>query len=316
MMVVDDPGVVRIGRDARVETVHRPLERRGEGLNLFLGHQRIVRCHASLATIGKLTVGDAIGGVFDRGAALDDHRRLAAELERDRHEIFACCAHHQAADRRAAGEEDMVELEPGELGADLRVAGHHGDLVFVIELAQHGGEQLRRCWRELGRLQHDAIAGGDRRRKRRERERHRIVPGRDDADDAERLIDDSVRTGKEHHGGAAALGPHEAAEIAVQIFDGGNHRADVEQQRLLPCPVAEIVVERRHELLLAGQQRILQLHKIAAPRGERRGAVAQESRTLAIENEGEGALDLGAGVDWGNRVHGVHPFHCVLLDSV
>ena len=85
MMLVDDPGVVRIGRDARVETARRPLERRSEGLNLFLGHQCIVRCHASLATIGKLTVGDAIGGVFDRGAALDDHWRLAAELERDRH---------------------------------------------------------------------------------------------------------------------------------------------------------------------------------------------------------------------------------------
>ena len=49
-----------------------------------------------------------------------------------------------------------------------------------------------------------AVASGD------ERERDRIVPGRDDADHAERLIDDAVLAGEEDHRHAPPLGTHPA----------------------------------------------------------------------------------------------------------
>ena len=45
---------------------------------------------------------------------------------------------------------------------------------------------------ELGRLEHDGVAGGERGREAPARDRHREVPRHDDADDAERLLERHV----------------------------------------------------------------------------------------------------------------------------
>ena len=69
------------------------------------------------------------------------------------------------------------------------VAG--GDLEDVLgqaALAQALGHQQRGQRRHLGRLQHDGVAGGERRDAVAEGVRQRVVPRADHADDADRRV--------------------------------------------------------------------------------------------------------------------------------
>jgi hypothetical protein len=85
----------------------------------------------------------------------------------------------------------MVEGQRGEGGTHFRTAEDCGDLL----LGEKPGQKVRQkfgCARhQLGRLQHDAIACRQRRDQRRHGELNRIIPGADDAHDADRLVQDA-----------------------------------------------------------------------------------------------------------------------------
>ncbi len=81
--------------------------------------------------------------------------------------------------------------------------------------------------RQLGRLDHHAIAGGDRPDRGRERELQRIVPGRDDADYAERLRDQAVLGRHELQRGVDAPRRHPFLQVLCGVLD-----LDIEKQRL------------------------------------------------------------------------------------
>src|SRR5690606_14271343 len=87
--VVDDPGVV--GAPRRVVPVHG-ADGVGQPVDELVVHrlvdEHVVGGDAGLAGVQQLPPGDAPGGDVDAGAAVDDHRRLAAELERDRREVL------------------------------------------------------------------------------------------------------------------------------------------------------------------------------------------------------------------------------------
>ena len=84
----------------------------GDGIpDLVLRDQHLVWRDTSLPGIGKFALGDAVHRAFQWRAATDDRRRFAAQLERDRHQIVTGRPHHLAADRRAAGEQQVIERQ-------------------------------------------------------------------------------------------------------------------------------------------------------------------------------------------------------------
>ncbi len=146
MACIDDRRIGRISAAAWIELQDRLPIGRDEAFDFVLVQQRIIRRDADLSGIGELAIGDRRRGAFQCKAALDDRRRFAAEFERHRNEIFGRRAHDRATNSGAAGKEQMIEGQSGEVRADIRAAGDDGDLLLRKNLAQHRSRQLRRRW--------------------------------------------------------------------------------------------------------------------------------------------------------------------------
>ena len=146
-------------------------------------HQRAARAGADLALVQR-EHGEAFERlveevvVFLRDIGEEDVRRLAAELQRDRDDVVGGILHDQAARRRLAREGDLGDP----LVLRQRLAGLDAEAVDDVEDAGrqdigdqfHDDEDAHR--RLLGRLQHDAIACGKRRREFPGRHQDREVP--------------------------------------------------------------------------------------------------------------------------------------------
>ena len=149
----------------------------------------------------------------------EDVGRLAAQLQRDRDEVLGRVLHDQPAGRGLAGERDLGDA----LVLGQRLAGLDAEAVDDVEHArrQQVADQLHQHHdahrRLLGRLEHDAVAGGERRRELPRRHQQREVPRDDLADDAERLVEvvgDGVVVDL---GERAFLGADAAGEIAEVV---------------------------------------------------------------------------------------------------
>ena len=124
VVIVYDPRVVGVVRDIRIEPFCLRRERHDELLDTVLGDQCVVRRHAGLAAIGELAKGDAPCRFAQRVAVFDDDGRLAAKLERDRHQVLARRAHYGSTDRDAPGEQQAVEGKAGEGASYLYHSDH------------------------------------------------------------------------------------------------------------------------------------------------------------------------------------------------
>jgi len=112
----------------------------------------------------------------------DDHRILAAELEKRRYESSCGVLGHEASGTHAAGEHDCInmidKLGAGAAGA-LHDARYGGDLRHC---SQHFAEGQCVARRDFAGLQHDPAAGEQRRDRVDHRQHERKVPRRDYAD--------------------------------------------------------------------------------------------------------------------------------------
>ena len=135
---------------------------------------------------------------------------------------------------------------------------------------------------ELGRLEHDGVAGGQRRREAPAGDRHREVPRHDDADHAERLVEGDVD---------AAGAPGSAGRTAARArrsSSSGTSRTLPASQRALPivCPAL----------------RDLELGQLLDVRVDDGGERAQQPGPLAGRDVAPGreglvrALDRGVGL--------------------
>ena len=124
------------------------------------------------------------------GVGEDELRRLAAELERHRHDVRRRGGRDLAADRDRAGEGEVVDAGVGgEGGAGLLAEARH-DVEGArrqVGLLGEAGEGERGQARLLGGLQHAGVAGGEGACDRAPDDLHRVVPGDDVAGDAVRL---------------------------------------------------------------------------------------------------------------------------------
>ena len=146
-------------------------------------HQRAARAGADLALVerehGKAferLVEEVVVGVHHVGE--EDVRRLAAQLQRHRDDVVGGVLHDQPPGGRLAGEGDLGDA----LVLGQRLAGLDAEAVDDVDHAgrQQVGDQLHHDQdaerRLLGRLEHHAIAGGERRRELPGRHQDREVP--------------------------------------------------------------------------------------------------------------------------------------------
>ena len=126
-----------------------------------------------------------------------------------------------------------------------------GRMSAAISAMPQGGER-----RDLGRLEHDRVAGRERGRDLPRRHHQRVVPRRDLADDADRLAPDHRRSTRARTrpaawpSGRAGRAGHEAQAVrrAGHLFDGGAARlADVQGLEL--AELLGVLVERVGELV-------------------------------------------------------------------
>ena len=240
------------------------------------------------------------GGGEVAAVGQDDVRALAAALERHAlHVRLARVAQEQLADLGRAGERDHVDVgvEAERLPGARPVA--RDDLQHALGQPRLDGERAdpqRRQRRLLGRLEHDAVADGERGRELPRRHEEREVPRHDRADDAERLAVD--------HGDGVASG---GRDLVVDLVDGLGvaldalgGEADVGVPRLADR-LAHVQRLEQAELVgvLADQLGQAQQHLLALPRGRGRPAPGLERGARA----GHGAVDVlgAAGRDLGEQ---------------
>ena len=145
---------------------------------------------ADLPGVVEAVGGGGVGGALEVGVGEDDHRVLAAELQRDRGERVGSLLHHRLAGLDRAREHHVVD-KVDERGAGLAAAGGDAeDTVGQPGLSQHLGHQHRGERGDLRRLEDDRVAGRERRDAVAEGVVEREVPGADHADDADRRVAD------------------------------------------------------------------------------------------------------------------------------
>ena len=206
----------------------------------------------------------------------DDERVLAAHLEvHARHPRGAGRRHLlpglDRARERHAGDALVVDDRRAHVaGAGHQV--HHAGGQVREALGQH----QRRQRRELGRLRHDRVARGDRRRQLPGEQQQRVVPRHDAAHGADRLLHD------ERELGGLDRRDHAAGEVAAHlgvVVEGRRGPADlvgVLDQRLA-------ALERHHPRQLVGA------------RAQPRGHLVQQLGALDGRERGPGREGLARG---------------------
>ena len=184
-----------------------------------------------------------------------DHRRLAAQFQRHRDKVVARRLHYGSADLRTAREDQMIERKGSERRPLRGVALDHRDLL----LWKHLGQQLRHQGaggrRELGRLDHHPIAGGDCRRQRHGRQRERVVPWGHDPHYAERLVFDAGSAQQHGHRDVPARWTHEPTQVPLEIVDSHDQGQQFQDRSLMARSVAEIVADRLCNFVPAREDR-------------------------------------------------------------
>ncbi|SVK51723.1 Uncharacterised protein [Acinetobacter baumannii] len=194
--------------------------------------------------------------------------------------MFAGRLHDLTADRRAAGEHQMVERQLAESGPDVRPAGHDGDLIGGKQRRQHRFDEAAGMWRELRRFQHHAVAGGQGGGQRDEGQRKRVVPRRHDANHALGLILHIGACGLIRQGDVAALRLHEAFQVAQQVIDRLNGDQNLQNVGFVRRTVAKVRADGRRQRGALGQNGASQAAQGGLALVHRRRAVAQEGVAL------------------------------------
>ena len=222
------------------------------------------------------------------GRAHDD-RVLATQLQRDRGEVGGRGRHHLAAHGGRPREEQVVEIERGELLAHLGVTGDDGDLLDVEHVVPGVRQHLGGPRHPLRHLDHHAVAGGQCRDRRRRGEREREVPHPHHADDAERArLHLGAQSSESQHGSAQdaprRARSHPARDPSTLDLRLGAEREDVVDERRHLAPEAEVGRDGVDDRIRVVQHRVREPVDPISPECQRRRAVAVERRPLQGEH--------------------------------
>jgi hypothetical protein len=192
--------------------------------------------------------GQPRGRLREVGRGVEQHRRLAAEFEGHRGQVAGRRGHHDPADARAAGEEDVVERKFEQRGREVLVPLDHRDLLRRKGLTHHPPDEFGRAGRHLRRLQDDAVAGRHRGDQRRQGQIEGVVPGPDDEDLPFRFPMNPAVRPEQHERRRDPLRPHPPPQVAHRVIDL-PHRREVLGQIGLHLRLPEIRPQRRAKIL-------------------------------------------------------------------
>ena len=156
----------------------------------------------------------------------------------------------------------------------------------LVGAERAGHERLEQCAeprRVLRHLEHCAIAGGQRCGERRHREVQRVVPGHDDADDAERLAQQTRAAREAPPGDGAAFGAHPAAEVSPRECDAVEAGELLEQLGFLRGTHAEVGCDRVADGGGILAQHAREAREAVAPLARRRVGINGERAALQLQ---------------------------------
>jgi hypothetical protein len=282
MTIVHHSAVIAVAHQARVHPPEHGAEGVDELIDPRLRAQHVIGRDAGLTRIERLAEADPLRGQVHGDVLGDQGRRLAAQLQRHRRQVGRRRAHDMPADFRAAREQQVIERQARELYRALRLAEHDRHLALLEGLGKHVAHQLGRARRALRHLDQDAVARREREHQRARGKRDRVVPRRDDADDAERLEVDHRLGGRHQQAGAAPLRLHPALQAPQAVIDVVDDDQDL-RHRLRAGAAAEIRRERDDEAFAVGDQHLLEALQVGPPGREVRHRRGHEGRALGIE---------------------------------
>ncbi len=149
---------------------------------------------------------------------------LPPSLERDRRQVAPRGLRHDPPDPGRAGEHEVVERQARKALRDLALDAGDEQLGRIESRGDRLLQQRRKMRGQLARLDENAVAGGERADRGRQRELERIIPGRDDADDTERLRHQPVAGRQELQRGRDPLRRHPALQVLCRMPDLGEQQ--------------------------------------------------------------------------------------------
>ena len=174
----------------------------------------------------------------------------------------------------------MVERQTGERRADIGAAEDGRDLFGGKQAAEELGEELRGARRELGGFQHHPVAGRERGDQRHDRQLERVIPRADDADDADRLMENAGAGGHEFEAHRDALGRRPTRQMPDRVADRRERRPHVGEQRLVARAVAEVAGDLQCDPLGVVLDRPTQSSQVGAALLKRRRPRLEERLAL------------------------------------
>ncbi len=200
---------------------------------------------AVLAGVAEDGAGRARCRGLEVGVGEDHVRRLTAELERHALDRLRGARGDPAADLGRPSEGDLGDVRVGDEPLATLATGPGDDVEHALREAALDGEpfELERAQRgQLGRLEDDRVARGERRPELPGGDRQREVPGHDQPDDAERLPEghvdpagdrDRVAEQALRRCGVVAEGVGDHADLAAGVADRLAGVAGLERRQLL-----------------------------------------------------------------------------------
>ena len=187
----------------------------------------------------------------------DNGRALAAQLQRYRRQVFGGGAHHMAANIGRAGKQQMVERQLREGRSDIGFTVDDRHLVLAEILGEHGLHQLAGGRGELAHLDHRAVTGSQRRQQRTNRQVHRVIPRRDDADHTKRLVHHPRLRRPLRRTDGTTLRFHPLAQLAAVVLHALEAGDDFHDLGFIERAIAEILVHRLADLVNMLEQHLL-----------------------------------------------------------
>ena len=185
----------------------------------------------------------------------EDVGRFAAQLQRDRNQVLAGVLHDEPAGGGFAGKGDLGHARAGgqRLARLKAVAVHDVQHARRQQVAHQLGPHQNARRGLLGRLQHHAVARGQRRRQLPGGHQNGEVPRNDLPDHAQRLCEMVGHRVAVDLGERAFLGANAAGEVAPVIDGQGNDRPPWSRGWACRCPRSRPAPAGRGCLPCAGQ---------------------------------------------------------------
>ena len=284
-----DAGIIVVGEQRGIHRGGRFPHGSDRALLRVLGNVEVVGGEADLPGVHHLAHRDPLARLLQVDILAEEHRRLAAEFERDGHEVLRRGLHHLAPGRGGPGEDEVIERQLAECMGDFRPAGHHRAFVFRETRSDEFGHQFARAFGELARLDHRAVSRREHLHQRAEAEVDGEIPRTEDADHALGLEPQLCLAAEqaERELRLALLRLRPALQVLEAVFPEPDRPGDVGDHRLLDAAVSEIRAHRPAEFVgIVPEQGHRPLDPVT-PGVKRFGPRDGESGALALEQRFE-----------------------------